>query len=220
MACDEVLFSESLSTSTSRAVLRFYSFEQSAITVGVCQKVVDDPEVCGSMSMHKDVTRRITGGGIVVHDNDLPYTFIFPASFAPGLGDVSSSYCVIHNVLRKTLASFGVTAELSDASASVFMGKHNCFVRPVENDLMVNDVKVAGAAQKRKRGWVLHQGSISFGTCFPELSRDLFVTRFTERLASRCDAQLSAMPISAGEKDDAVVLAREKYGTDEWCMRR
>jgi lipoate-protein ligase A len=220
MACDDVLFHESQSLDPLNAILRFYSFQQNAITMGVSQKAREDRFLTDAYTNHADITRRITGGGVVIHVNDIPYTFIAHVSFSELLETVESSYCVLHDLLRSLFGDYGITTTFSDESSSLFMGEHNCFVRPVANDLLCNGVKIAGAAQKRKKGWILHQGSIAISQCFATCEYHSFSRALADLLADKFKAICYCDPLTSAEKNKALNLSTAQYERKEWILRR
>jgi lipoate-protein ligase A len=76
---------------------------------------------------------------------------------------------------------------------------------------MVNGQKVAGAAQRRARGGLLHQGSIQYVDVGNGLAE-----RFVQALSADC----SERQIADEVLDLAWGVALQKYGTDAWLRRR
>jgi lipoate-protein ligase A len=89
--------------------------------------------------------------------------------------------------------------------------RHLCFANPVSADVMIDSRKIAGAAQRRTRAGLLHQGSIrhvDFGNGFSE--------RFANELSEVCsEKSLSTSLVERAEK-----IAAQKYGTESWLRRR
>jgi lipoate-protein ligase A len=213
MAIDEVLLSKGRS-----AILRFYRWNKPAISFGY---FVAFAEACAAAGDHAMV-RRWTGGGIVPHGEDLTYSIIIPAS-DPAFTETSKSiYENVHRVLCETLIAHGDGAELLPVAAlyerrnqtdSAVMDHcyNHCFANPVHADVMVNARKVAGAAQRKTRSGLLHQGSIqreNLGGKF----RSIFVKLLTKRLIIN---NIEMNILSAAEE-----LAVAKYATDSWLRRR
>jgi len=87
----------------------------------------------------------------------------------------------------------------------------NCFANPVSADVVSNGCKVAGAAQRRTRRGLLHQGSIQniiLGAGFA----DLFAKTLCPDSRQK---QLGAALLGRAER-----IAAQKYGTDAWLRRR
>ncbi|MBK1835576.1 lipoyl protein ligase domain-containing protein [Roseibacillus ishigakijimensis] len=121
--------------------------------------------------------RRPTGGGLVDHRRDLTYTLLLPRSHPLACCSRAESYREIHHLVQKALAACGYPSELlaeeqGDSPA--------CFVHPVPGDIVdVEGKKLAGAAQRRTRHGLLHQGSILAPGC----TLQALATAFAELLA-------------------------------------
>ncbi|MFH1857863.1 MAG: lipoate--protein ligase family protein [Candidatus Omnitrophota bacterium] len=129
-------------------VLRFYSWRSPCVSYGYFQ----NPP---AFQKHLPAYRRITGGGIVFHNEDLTYSLTYPRRSALPWS-VRRSYEAIHRVIQKALATLGVSVILCDQE----MHGCFCFQSPVRGDLLYQGKKIAGAAQRRMGDHLLHQGSI------------------------------------------------------------
>jgi len=155
-------------------VLRLYGWDRPSVTIGYTQKEDAVPDR-GS----REVVKRPTGGGVVFHDNDLTYTVVVPAGhWIEGLDRVES-YRAIHKALVRALGSFGIECLLTgESSGKVDRATMRCFATPTKYDVLAADsgLKVAGAAQRRTKNGVLHQGSVALdrvGRGRGELAREL-----------------------------------------------
>jgi hypothetical protein len=81
----------------------------------------------------------------------------------------------------------------------------------VRADVMVEGRKIAGAAHRRSRAGVLHQGSIQEAG-LPQ--------RFRHDLARILCDSYKGQTLPQGLIDRAAIIAQAKYGTTEWLMRR
>jgi lipoate-protein ligase A len=195
MAIDEALLGV-----IQQPVLRFYRWERAAVSFGYFEPW----EPVSKQYPSRDPVRRWTGGGIVLHGADLTYSLLIPTGI--DAGPPRESYRLIHGALCQALTEAGLAAE--PASSSAGKRSHACFENPVMHDVLVNGRKVAGAAQRRTRLGLLHQGSIQT----LELHSD-FPNRFASHLSPSVRAQSFDITIAA-EK-----LAAEKYRTRNWLER-
>jgi lipoyl(octanoyl) transferase len=214
MAIDEAL----LEYATAPCI-RFYHWQCPARSFGYFGKFRD---VADYASGH-DLVRRWTGGGIVLHGEDLTYAIVIPAN-APAFNESSPSiYERVHRALCRVLNVIGNRAELVGparcADRTVRAGlalqhgvsSSNCFTNPVRADVMVDSRKIAGAAQRRTRRGLLQQGSIQ-GV---EL-KDGFAKRFADALsANRTQHDISEEILIRARE-----LAQQKYGTESWLRKR
>jgi len=155
----------------------------------------------------RDAVRRWTGGGVVLHGEDFTYSLLIPRSCGAGALPPAGSYGVIHGTLCAALAEVGIAAEPACVSAEKI--SQACFENPVLHDVLVGARKVAGAAQRRTRLGLIHQGSIQ-GLDLPSGFGGAFAARLGEVVRAR---SFDVMP--AAER-----LAAEKYGTRAWLEKR
>jgi lipoate-protein ligase A len=158
MGLDEAL----LSTRGLPPTVRFYSWKPDTLSLGYFQKLADVPgaERAGAL------VRRITGGGAIHHVRELTFSISADLATAPYAGGVRESYARVHAAIARALAQFDVLAEPRGDStlASDRAGTGMCFHHSTELDLVWNQRKGVGSAQRRKAGRVLHHGSIKLGS--------------------------------------------------------
>jgi lipoate-protein ligase A len=195
MAIDEALLE-----SVSAPSIRFYRWDHPALSFGYFGKFAEVAE------QKRDLVRRWTGGGIVLHGEDLTYSIMIPAGAGAFGHSPTSIYEQTHRAIRLAL---GPKAELAEKISPKI--SESCFANPVRADVMMNGRKVAGAAQRRTRRGLLQQGSIQQVDLAPN-----FEMRFAR--------ELSAKPEPANIDHKILERAREiadaKYATQDWLRRR
>src|SRR5205085_12572118 len=162
-----------------------------------------------SQSGDREVVRRWTGGGTVPHGDDLTYALIVPAGEPLQARSSPEIYSEVHEAIRRALESNGIAAVLANCPAPKI--SDDCFANAVRADVLSEGRKVAGAAHRRSRTGLLHQGSIQ--------RRDL-PRRFKEDLAGLLCERFERQTLSPDTIERAVPIAETKYGTPEWLMRR
>ncbi|MBL8856881.1 MAG: lipoate--protein ligase family protein [Planctomycetes bacterium] len=142
--------------------LRFYTWSPDTLSLGYFQKVRDVPgcERTGAL------VRRITGGGAIHHVHELTFSISAPASHPLYAGVIAESYMRVHGALCTALATFEIDAQLRGARALASDRKTTgmCFHHSTDLDIVWDDRKGVGSAQRRTRGRVLHHGSIKLAT--------------------------------------------------------
>ncbi|HEX4665274.1 MAG TPA: hypothetical protein VH207_01635 [Chthoniobacterales bacterium] len=199
MAIDEV----SLMQARSPA-LRFYGWERPSLSFGYFGKFAE----VAAAAEGRDVVRRWTGGGSVLHGEDLTYALVTPATEPASALGPGAIYAALHRAIRDALRMEGWEAELAAADGPMISDA--CFANPVRDDVMMLGRKIAGAAQRRTRGGFLHQGSIQL----PDLSES-----FRARLAEALSEKIEHAPIAPQVQEEAAALAEDKYRTDAWLRR-
>ena len=199
MAVDEVLLGV-----VGGPVLRVYRWARPAVSFGYFERW----EPILDAYPARDAVRRWTGGGVVLHGEDFTYSLLVPRCGDPaGLGP-GGSYGMIHGALCAALGDAGIGAGRAGVSDKKI--SQACFENPVLHDVLVEGRKVAGAAQRRTRGGLIHQGSIQT----VELPAD-FGAVFAARLAG---AVVRAPDFDVGLAAER--LAAGKYGTRAWLEKR
>src|SRR5438132_452374 len=103
MAVDEALLELAATPS-----LRVYRWDHLALSFGYFGKFANVAEY----ERDRDLVRRWTGGGIVLHGDDLTYSIIIPANDPSFTGSPLSIYETVHGALQKALLASGQNAEL------------------------------------------------------------------------------------------------------------
>jgi lipoate-protein ligase A len=200
MAVDEALLEIA-----SAPTLRFYRWRGPALSFGYFGSYADVADQHES----REIVRRWTGGGVVPHGDDLTYSVIIPAAHPLFARSSLVIYCDLHEAIRGALQANGVEAILaSSVSPRV---SEDCFANAVRADVILAGRKIAGAAHRRSRAGLLHQGSIQ-NTELPLRFSDDFARTLCDRFEPRALARELI--------DRATAIAEAKYGTVEWLMRR
>jgi lipoate-protein ligase A len=143
MARDEAAFALAEKGTT---VWRFYQWNRPALTIGVFCRLNAVPPI--------PWTRRITGGGLVLHGHDLTFTVI--TDDQPS----KTAYRRVGQAIVNALNHINIDARLKDETAPK-PGTYACFSDPVGGDVVVKGRKLAGYAMRRRRGRILMQGSLA-----------------------------------------------------------
>lgn len=200
MAIDEAILEASTIPS-----LRTYRWQRPALSFGYFGSFAD----VADQRNERDIVRRWTGGGIVLHGDDLTYSVIIPANHPFFAGSSLEIYSAVHDAICRALNGTGVQANLAHSPSPKV--SENCFANAVRADVLCDGRKIAGAAHRRSRRGLLHQGSIQV-VDLP----DRFVGDFARLLCDRLDRRTLSRELI----EHANIIARAKYGTDEWLMRR
>jgi lipoate-protein ligase A len=206
MAIDEAL----LDYATAPSV-RFYRWHSPALSFGYFGKFTDAADYASG----RELIRRWTGGGIVLHGEDLTYALVIPAGHLAFDESSALIYERVHHALSEALNATGERAALcerrSQVDSAVTDRRYSCFANPVRADVMIRGRKVAGAAQRRTRRGLLQQGSIQGVNIDDGLAK-----RFAEALSpNRTECKTGEQILVRAQE-----LAQEKYGTDSWLRKR
>jgi lipoate-protein ligase A len=152
MAIDEALFS--FFDEDSKPIFRLYNWTCS-YSVGVNQ-----PFSIAKIQ-NNDYAKRMTGGGVLFHGNDISYSFILNSSLLKGYS-VKKSYEIICLFLMKFYKSIGLSAYFAKDDSNISFSKNAfCQLGFEEYDILINGKKIGGNAQKRNKKVIFQHGSIS-----------------------------------------------------------
>jgi lipoate-protein ligase A len=165
MAVDEELLARAQAGETM-PVLRFYGWDPPAVSLGRFQRMESavNAEACKRLGF--DIVRRITGGRAVLHRQELTYSITARADNPLFPSTVLGTYKVIATGLLAGLQNIGIPAEMVSRGgrhAALVEKKPNdpaCFSSPSWYEILVNNKKIVGSAQRRMRGAFLQHGSI------------------------------------------------------------
>lgn len=199
MAIDEALLRHA-----ERPTLRIYRWSEPAVSFGYFGNFAAARETAAGRAL----VRRWTGGGLVEHGDDLTYTLVVPREHGFCRHNASESYRSIHEGIARALAAGAISAELLPEERAPLSSA--CFISPVRYDLVAAGTKVAGAAQRRTRWGLLHQGSI-------QINAD--PTDLRENLADAFSHRLTSMHLPLEIRAAAEALTHSKYGTAAWLEK-
>lgn len=231
MALDEALL-ETAGRAGQGGCLRFYFWSEPTVSLGYFQRYADRQTHAASRGC--PLVRRSTGGGAIVHDRELTYSFTtgIPTHVRSSLADY---YDVFHETLIQELAERGIAARLCSAAPprkrqdEPFL----CFLRRAERDVLIGDSKIAGSAQRRRRGALLQHGSVLLqrSAAAPELAgiAELlsvvldpkeFAECWARRVAANLGLTLRSDSPTSREKAAAERICGSQYAHPDWTNRR
>ena len=230
MAVDEVLLESAAQCGDS--TLRFYCWSEPTLSLGYFQEYAD--RITHVSSRQAAVVRRLTGGGAILHDHELTYSLSAPAEH-PWVRERDRLYATIHAALIDALDAMGVRAVLCKPAA-VGTGPGEpllCFQRRAMGDVLIGTAKVAGSAQRRRRGAVLQHGSVLLArsAAAPELDglseltgqpigAEQLLAAWLPLLQRRLAADWQRGGLSEQQQIEAMLLSTNRYAAASWTERR
>lgn len=225
MAADEVLLH---SAAQGTASFRMYSWTEPTLSLGYFQS--HQERLQHSLLAELPYVRRPSGGQTLVHHREITYALALP----PGAAGVRSSIWLqrFHEIIVLALAEFGIGACTAE-QAGEDSNNPLCFHHVTRGDILLDNHKITGSAQRRHRGALLQHGAIlversPFTPTLPgivDLCRvPLPENEFCKVLIECWQKQMSWRFVSAEWFDSELrkkeELEKEKYGCAKWNARR
>jgi lipoate---protein ligase len=232
MALDEVLLDQVMA-GRRPPTMRLWRWIDRALVIGSHQSVMNEVDLGAARELGFVVTRRISGGGTMLCEpgRTITYSLYLPESMVAGIS-FRKSYAVLDAWAVSALNEMGVPASYREI-----------------NDIISPRGKIAGAAQARRRGFVLHHTTSAHAMDVELLPRVIRVGResltgrgvrsaekavspiswFTPLSCPEVEANLQAYFLRAfeareswltdGEVESARRLVESKYATPAWINR-
>lgn len=189
MAIDEALLS-CFVPEESLPVLRLYGWNPPAFSCGRFQQ---PDEILNTGLCRRDgvqVVKRITGGGVIYHANELTYSLVCPAGLLPDSHNVKEAFFRLTTFLLTFYRRHGLDAvyaadyfsgekRLGERTQLCFAGLENC-------DILINGRKVGGNAQRRLKKVIFQHGSIPLVQMADK--GDMYLLRAENGIADRTTA--------------------------------
>ena len=179
MALDEVLLEEVIAGERP-PTMRLWRWIERALVIGSHQSVTNEVDLDAARRHGFVVTRRMSGGGTMLCEPDRTITFslYLPESMVSGVS-FRKSYALLDAWAVGAFQELGVPASYREI-----------------NDIVSPRGKIAGAAQARRRGFVLHHTTIAHSMDVEMLPRLIRIGR--ESLAARGvrSAEKAVSPLS------------------------
>lgn len=162
MAFDEALF-QGCYSGYSKPTLRVYSWSNPSFSLGYFQDAQKELDLNKCAKENINFVRRITGGGIIFHDQEITYSLICSREDLKIMGSVAGSFKKICSFLINFYTSLGLDAKFAvEASNSSKLAEPRafCFASKEKYDIVIGKKKIGGNAQKRRKNVIFQHGSI------------------------------------------------------------
>ncbi len=233
MAIDQAILEST--AATGQTTLRFYAWAPATLSLGYFQKL-EDRELHAA-SARCPIVRRASGGGAIVHDDELTYSLCVATtgSIAKANADL---YDTVHVAIRDSLAEQGIETSLFESAPNEKIKASQsdpflCFQRRAVGDLICDGAKVGGSAQRRLKNAIIQHGSLllSQSEQAPELpglkelsGSAVDVEKLSDsvavRLAKSMELEFVVGEVSHAETSRAQEIENEKFGSQQWLNKR
>jgi len=245
MAIDEYLIK--YYEKTSIPVLRIYGWSNISISVGKFQDVLNDINIEECTKDDVFIVRRITGGGAIVHNEELTYSIVCSDSDIDCKNlSVKETYEKLNTFILNFYKSLGIKAMFAkDSSKKIRFSEASafCFSANEEYDIMIRGKKIGGNAQLRKKNIIFQHGSIpvqnsnekikkffnkkinfnNFTSLQEILKRkielDEIKDSFLNAFKTTLKVKFNEEKLSQKERDCVDKLILNKYSSDDWNIK-
>lgn len=226
MAVDEAILEGAVSNPTTGATLRWYRWKEPTLSLGYFQQYASRPASLRDLPC----TRRLTGGGAILHDIELTYSLVIPAGQWPhdsAGAMVRQFHYAVAEALR-TVCDARMHPGRPESKDEPFL----CFLRRSSSDLVLGEHKILGSAQRNRRGALLQHGSILLQPSVYEpsltglssvpqsITPENLAEKVTSVLQQKWGLRIFQQSLTDEELQMARHLEQSKYLSPEWNQRR
>jgi lipoate-protein ligase A len=246
MAIDEALL-RSFNPAVSLPVLRLYGWNPPALSLGRHQKAAEILDLERCRNDGAAVVRRVTGGGVIYHADELTYSLVCaPAQIPPTLS-IKDSFRLLTGFLLGFYRTLGLDARYAADSApeGTRFGERTafCFAGRESFDILVKGRKIGGNAQRRSKDVIFQHGSIplvnravtgltymkdqapehargavSLADCGVSADWNSLVPVLGTAFSDYFDTELQREVLSEREQAEMESMVVSKYSADRWNL--
>ena len=221
---------------TGLATLRFYQWDQPTLSLGYFQRCADRSRHPASLGCK--LVRRASGGGAIIHDQEITYSLCVPSSNRWSTRNIEL-YDLVHQAIMDQLSVLQLEPQLyrhsqpGNQSAKMEPKEFLCFQRRADSDIVIGPHKVGGSAQRRLKNSLIQHGSLllSRSDFAPELAgvNDLgkrpldaasFFREMNVRLSRDLAIEFAVGQLSKTEIEFATTLTRKRFTSENWTEKR
>src|SRR5256885_1124392 len=179
MALDEVLLAQ-VTQGRRRPTMRLWQWMERALVIGSHQSVRNEIDLETAKARGFVVTRRMSGGGTMLCEpgRTITYSMYLPESMVSGIS-FRKSYALLDDWAVRAFNALGIPAAYREI-----------------NDIISPRGKIAGAAQARRRGFVLHHTTIAHTMDVELLPRVIRLGRENAKARGARGAEKAVSPLS------------------------
>jgi len=148
---------DALSSQTD-LVTRFYEWRAPTITYGC---FIDPQQYLKAEIPGFEMAKRPTGGGMLFHIHDFPFTVAVPKNHPKFSEDVLENYRFVNEAvvkaIREVLGEHPFQLQERTRSGDF---NHFCMATPTRYDILMQGYKIGGAAQRKTAHGFVHQGAL------------------------------------------------------------
>lgn len=229
MALDEVLLMNCANNYyDSLPVLRIYGWKPPAISIGYFQSMDEEVDTKKCKETNIDIVRRITGGGAVLHESELTYSFItklYPANILESYNLICDPVILCINKLGFINAKFvplnDIIVEGKKVSGNAQTRRNNTLLQhgtillDVDVEKMFSVLKVSSEKAKGKMINDVKARVMGLNKSFEQVAYNL-IESFREKFC----AQIIVDTLTTDEMEKTKKLSSEKYSSDLWNRRK
>jgi lipoate-protein ligase A len=226
MAIDEALLL-SFDPATSLPLLRLYGWQPPAISLGRFQDAARVLNLDRCHTAGVPVVRRITGGGVIYHADELTYSIVCAPHHLPSATSINDSFRLLTSFLLIFYTHLGLAPRYAaDVCPDQQLGQRTpfCFAGKESYDILVKGKKIGGNAQRRLKEVVFQHGSIPLKNRAEEggsfmRERPLDLQEQTSSLAESCigeaETKLKSLLAESFREGMGVELQENRLTTEE-----
>lgn len=247
MAIDESLLNL-YDSKLSKPILRFYGWKPAFLSLGRFQVADEVLDLKRCRADRIPVVRRISGGGVIFHADELTYCIVCSSEQIPTASSVKDSFRFLTGFLIDFYRSLGLNASYAIDTVSVFerLGTRTafCFAGKETFDILIDGVKIGGNAQRRQKNIIFQHGSIpienhaltglsymidrsseyvrgatSLLECGISTESAVLKTKLVDAFKRRMNVELLESQLSHEEQLLSQQLINSKYTTDRWNLQ-
>jgi len=241
MAVDQALLQ--YAEQTGQATLRFYRWETATLSLGYFQKLADRSQHSGSLQC--PVVRRASGGGAIVHDQELTFSLALPSDNRWSKKN-NELYRSVHGCIVGALRSLSIDAHQyekniknagvrpsqpieSERVANPFL----CFHRRTDGDIVLDGNKVGGSAQRRAKNAILQHTSLLLRKSLAAtellgvedlggvtLNEDHLIEDLVERMSKTLLVAFKPAKLISEQKEMAENILSKTFGNPSWLAKK
>ncbi len=227
MAIDEAI-AVCVRQKKSSPTLRLYGWYRPSVTIGCFQDAAEiDLAYCRDHAI--PVVRRPTGGRAILHHRELTYSFASSLDEQPFGHGLLDSYARIAEAFRRAFTKLGIRAEPKPRreKRNELVKSSLCFHATSFAEIVVDNRKLVGSAQRRWSDGLLQQGSLPYscdevqmGHIFGSNVVDALRFRMTtlDAVATTDSAAVAKAVISGFEDAFGVSLRPEPLRNEEMVL--
>lgn len=138
-----------------KPLLRLYEWKEPSVTYG---HFIDPAKTIKNFPWPK--AKRPTGGGVLFHYHDFSFSFACPATHPLYSNTVSENYRWVNEIVIEVIKRVFPKIDQIVCSSQESVFDTFCMATPTPFDVVINGVKVGGAAQRKTKAGFVHQSSL------------------------------------------------------------